>query len=126
MTDINNEEMALANPAEQRKPTKKDLRAQIFKTREVRSKRIQFFGVEIELRQPKLKDIINAREAEDKQAAVIETLVKYAFVPGTDEHLFDEEDADQFAELPFGADFLHITQALEELTDVNFLGQSVS
>lgn len=102
-------------------PSRNDIRAKIFAKREIKKKVIQFFGSEIELRQPTLGDIINARENEDRQAAVIETLVKYAYVPGTDERVFEDADAEAFANMPFGADFLRASKALEELTEVNFL-----
>lgn len=108
------------------KPTLASVRAQIFKSRKAKTRRVEFFGTEIELRQPKLKDIIDARATEDRQAAVIETLVKYAFVPDTDEHVFTEEDFTQLCELPFGGDFVRVSQALEELTDVNFQDKNVS
>jgi len=108
-------------PAPAPKKDRKSVRANIFARKELRKKVINFFGEEIELRQPQLGDIISARENDDRQAAVIETLIKYAFIPGTEEKVFEDADADSFKTMPFGADFLRINQALEELTEVNFL-----
>ena len=51
---------------------------------------------------------------------VVDTLVKHAYVPGTDELVFDSADAEAFKQMPFGADFLRVSKALEELSDVNF------
>lgn len=104
--------------------TKAELRAKIFASRKVRSKVVEFFDVEIELRQPTLGDIVSAQQNENREAAVIETLVKYSYIPGTDEKIFDESDADGFKSMPFGADFLRVSNALEELTEVSFLTKS--
>lgn len=102
-------------------PTRNEVRAKIFARKDVKKKRVDFFGTEIELWQPKLRDIIAAQESTDREASIIETLVKYAFLPGTEEHVFEEADADSLKEMPFGADFLRVSKALEELTEVNFL-----
>lgn len=99
-----------------------ELRAKIFAAHERKFEIVKFMGAEIELRQPKLGDIISAREEENRQAAVIKTLVTYAYVPGTDERVFEEGDADALMELPFGQDFLNVNTAIEKLTDVNFTG----
>lgn len=104
--------------------TRDELRSRIFASRKPKSKVVKFFDVEIELRQPTLGDIVRAQQNEDRQAAVIETLVKYAFIPGTDDHLFDEADAESFETMPFGADFLRVSNALEELTEINFLDKN--
>jgi hypothetical protein len=117
----NTENAGVVGEEAPRKKSRGDVRANIFARKELRKKKIEFFGEEIELRQPQLGDIISARENDDRQAAVIETLIKYAFVPDTDEKVFEEGDADSFKTMPFGADFLRVNNALEELTDVNFL-----
>ena len=108
------------------KKSRGDVRAAIFARKELRKQKIVFFGEEIELRQPQLGDIISARENDDRQAAVIETLIKYAFIPGTEEKVFEEGDADSFKTMPFGADFLRVNNALEELTEVNFLDKKLT
>lgn len=105
---------------------KSSIRAQIFKTHKPKSKVLMFFGAEIELRQPKLKDIISARENPDRQAAVVQALVDYAYVPGSDEKVFTFEDQDQLLELPFGGEFVEVSKALEELTDINFQSVNVN
>lgn len=97
------------------------LRGDIFKTKPLKSKKVDFFGTEIELRQPSLGAIINAQDNENRQSAVIEALIQYAFVPDTDIKLFEDGDAESFKSMPFGADFLRISNALGELTEVNFL-----
>jgi len=115
-----------ATKAEKVPLSRGDIRAKIFAAKKRKSKVVEFFGVDIELRQPTLGDVINARESTDRQAAVVETLVKYAFIPGTDEHVFEDADADSFKTMPFGADFIRVSNALESLTEVNFLGTTQS
>jgi hypothetical protein len=100
------------------------LRAKIFSAKKVRRKEIDFFDGRIELRQPTLGDIVDAQDNKDRKAAVVETLIKYAYIPGTDTKVFEEGDADVFKGMPFGADFIRVSKALEELTEVNFLDTS--
>lgn len=119
MTNLANDE-AVASPTQ---PNRDSMRAAIFasQNKKLKSKVISFFGQDVEIRQPKLGSILDAREEEDRQAAVINTLVEYTYVPGTDIKLFDDADADAFKEMPFGKDFLAVNKTLEELTEVNFL-----
>jgi len=109
------------------KPDRKSIRDAIFSSKKPMSKVISFFGQQIELRQPTLEDILSVQSAEDRKAAVIDTLVKYAYVPGTDEHIFEDTDGASIMGLPFGQDMISVTAALEELTSVNFQdGKSTS
>jgi hypothetical protein len=101
-------------------PTRDSLRAEIFKTRERRTEIFEFFGVQIELRQPTYGDVAKARSNEDREGGIIDTLVDQAFVPGTDIRIFTQEDADSFKAMPFGKDFLRVAKALENLTEVDF------
>lgn len=114
-------------PEEMQVPSLRDkIRAEVFKSKEVKRLVVEFFGQKIELRQPMLGDILGAQDNEDRQSAVIETLIKYAYAPGTDVRLFEDTDADQFKVMPFGADFIRVSKALEELTEVNFLDKKAS
>jgi hypothetical protein len=107
-------------------PSRAELRATILKTRKPNSKVITFFEGQIELRQPILGDIIAAQESEDRESAIIDILVKYAYVPGTDEKVFEDSDADVLKTQPFGKDFLALSKAFEELSEVNFLDKKAS
>lgn len=109
--------------AEKKVKSRAAMRQQIFASKDRKYRIFEFFGEEIELRQPLFGDILSAQDNPDREAAVIETLVKYAYIPGTDEKLFEEGDADSFKQLPFGADFMRVNNALEELTEVNFQGK---
>jgi hypothetical protein len=99
-----------------------ELRQRILASRKPKSELVSFFGDSIELRQPTLHDILKIRQAseDERNAAIINTLVDYAYVPGTDEKLFEEADADAFLAMPFGADFQRVTEVLSKLTDIDF------
>ena len=99
------------------------LRAQILASKTPKSKVITFFGGQIEIRQPKLSDILEARAETDQNARVINILLMYAYVPGTSQKVFEEGDKAALLEMPFGGDFIAVTDALEELSSVNFLEQ---
>ncbi len=104
-----------------RSPNRAELRATILKSRKPNSRVVTFFEGQIELRQPVLGDIITAQESEDRESAIIDVLVKYAYVPGTEEKVFEDADSDMLKTLPFGKDFLAVSKAFEELSEVNFL-----
>lgn len=95
-------------------------RARIFASKKLRSERFDFFGIEVELRQPTFGAVMDVQANKDREAGIIQTLVDQAYVPGTNEKLFEPADVDQFLEMPFGADFIRVTEALEKLTEVNF------
>lgn len=108
---------------DQRKPTRDELRAAVFASKEVKKELIFFFGQQIELRQPRLSDIIaiqNTAKEDGMQSAIVDSLIKYAYVPGTDERLFEESDTAEFLQMPFGQDLINVSDALERLTKVNF------
>lgn len=106
-------------PANQ--PTRDEIRAAILGTEhKPKFKIVSFFGQQIELRQGTLGDILEARDNDDRQGAVIRVLTERAFIPGTETRVFEDTDADQLKRLPFGPDFIRVSNALEELSDVNF------
>jgi hypothetical protein len=102
------------------------LRATILATHQPKSRLLEFFGVEIELRQPLLGDILKAQSEQNPEIGVINTLISQAFVPGTDERIFEEGDIAVLRLKPFDANFLRVAKALEELSEVNFLDRKAS
>lgn len=113
----------MSEPSKPVMPTRNDLRSKILGRKEMKKETVEFFGTHIELRQSSFGDILKAQSNEDRQSVVIEALLNQAYVPGTDEKVFEEGDITTLKNLPFGADFLRINAALERLTEVNFLGQ---
>lgn len=94
------------------------LRGKIFAdANKVRASRtITFFGAEIELRQPTLRNIAEMADEDSEQAAIVSTLLHYAYVPGTDEKVFTDAHIEALMELPFGPDFTAVADAIKELS----------
>lgn len=110
-------------------PSRDEIRAAIFATKEVKREVIDFFGTKLELRQPRLSDVINIQNIAKEdgiQSAVVDALIRYAYIPGTDTKVFEEGDAASFLEMPFGQDLVNVSDALERLSKVNFSGGSAS
>jgi len=79
---------------------------------------IQFFGQDVEVRQPSLEDLINSEAVEDRRKAAVAMLIKYTYVPGTSERVFEEADGDSLLALPFNADMRRLQQAVNELMGI--------
>jgi hypothetical protein len=123
--------MAMANeqngtPVVPLPATRDDIRSKIFSPKKLKSKVVNFFGTEIEIRQSRLSDIVSAAAKEDREGAVIDQLIDSAYIPGTDTKVFDDADRDSLLQLPFGNDFMAVNQAILELTQVNFLDKGGS
>lgn len=97
------------------------VRGKIFSTKNKKrlSRFIQFFGAEIELRQPSLGDIAKMNDEGTQHSAIVQTLINYAYIPGTDEKVFDETHADDLNALPFDNNFVRVSEAIRALTQVN-------
>ena len=83
------------------------------------SRIIMMFGVELELRQPNLGAIMKAREETDQATRAVDMIIEYAFVPGTDDHVFEMTDRDTIKNWPFGPDLTRLNAAIAELTGVD-------
>lgn len=106
-------------PNKQAPMTRDEMRAKILATKPIDKRLVTFQGVEIELRQPLLGDVLKAADQVNRESAVIDTLIKYAYIPGTDERIFEEGDAEAFKQMPFGPDFMAINEALEGMMKIN-------
>lgn len=95
------------------------IRTAIF-TSKPKSKKLEVFGVEIELRQPSLGVILNNQNvsAEDRPRAVADMLIRFAYVPDSSIRVFEDVDVDGILGLPFGSEMQKIQEAINELTDV--------
>lgn len=107
-------------------PGRDDIRAAIFRTKEIKQKEVDFFGVKIELRQPSLASALTKHDGDEPKLAIIGNLIDCAYVPGTNQKVFDAADYDALVELPFGEDYIRITQAIGEITGTNLLATAGS
>lgn len=84
---------------------------------------INFFGVQIEIRQSSIRNIIDQASEpdnafEEKRHVTIEVLLNNTFVPGTDDRVFEEADVDSLMSLPFGEDFSRVVDVYNRLSGV--------
>lgn len=86
-----------------------------------KSKTIKFFGEDVEVRQPDMKTILDYRDAnqEDRRKAMVNMIITYVYVPGSQEKVFDTADEEGLLAMPFGADYTRLQKTISELTDVN-------
>jgi hypothetical protein len=62
---------------------------------------------------------MRAQETEDPAERVADMIIHYAYVPGTDEKIFEPGDRDTIIQWPFGEDLQLLQGAITELTGVN-------
>lgn len=102
-------------------PSRDDIRAALLgKTPLAKSELITVFGIEIELRQPTLAAIMDARgDQDDPKIMATDMIIKYAYVPGTDELIFEDTDREMILRWPFGDELLALQRAISKLTGID-------
>lgn len=114
------------------KMTRDQIREQIFRAESMlpKTKAVSFFGADIEVRQPDVETILDYRDAaaqkRDTKEQMVQMLITYCYVPGTDEKVFEEGDADSLLKMPFGGDFTRLQVAMSELSDVKLVEEAAT
>ncbi len=98
------------------------LRTKLLSSRKLRTETLHVWGVDIEFRQPSLGDILNIRDEENQKERVSQMLIQYAFVPGTDEKIFEPGDKEAILAWPFDQDIIKIQEAITALTGIDIEG----
>lgn len=100
-------------------PSRDDLRAAIFNAKP-KSEIVENFlgGTTIELRQPPLRVALEQRNVSEEDR-MFYMLQNYTFVPGTKERLFERGDIETMKDMPFGAEFQNLMDALNRLLGIN-------
>lgn len=94
------------------------IRAAIF-NQSVRSKIVQFAGVDVEIRQPAIGAVLDIHGGQINQADMAtRMLLDYCFVPGTNEKVFEPADAEAIHAMPFNADWTNLTSEINALTGI--------
>jgi len=102
------------------KTARDSIRSKIFSGKNKRrTKRVEVWGAEVEVRQPSLGAILSMQDNPDVKHRTANMIIEYTFVPGTDEHVFDSTDRDEILNWPFGADLLALQNAISELTGID-------
>lgn len=99
-----------------RPKTRDAIRAQIASAKP-QSEVIDFFGADIEFRQPTIGTILEMRQVEASEASFM-MLLNFAFVPDTNEKVFELTDEDWLRELPFGEDMQRVISAVNKLLGI--------
>jgi len=96
------------------------LRSKIFAQHSANSKVIQLFGEDVEVRQPSIGEVLEAREdSTSDRDTLVSLMVRYCYVPGTTERIFEETDSGAIMEWPIGKWFTDFNNAISELTDID-------
>lgn len=97
-----------------------DLRSRLLGARHApKSKVITLFGDKVEMRQPSIKSILDLTDNDDEKYRSLKLLIEYAYVPGTDEKLFEPADLDVMLQWPASEDLVKVQQAIAELSRVD-------
>lgn len=99
--------------------TRDQLRSKLLSSHNPKSEILTLFGVEVEFRQPTLDAILSARENDDVKSRTVDMIIQYAYVPGTDERVFEDADREQILRWPFGQDMIKVQQTISKLTGVD-------
>ncbi len=104
----------------QKAPTRDEIRAALIgSTPPGDTKMIKLWGMDLELRQPTLERILKARDTGDNVERALDMIIEYAFVPGTNDPVFEDTDKPQMRKWPFGKDLQQLNEAIAELTGVD-------
>ncbi len=100
--------------------TRDQIRAKIFKKQSFENRIFPLYGTKIELRQPSVGDIMNARkeEGESEMTGILSLLAEYCYVPETQEKIFESGDAEELLALPFTPEFAEVNAAILEMTGI--------
>ena len=110
----------ITSPSAESTPTlsRDEMRAKIFGAKPKSEMVYDFFGTTLELRQPTLAVALAQRNNEEEDRLYL-MLTDYAFVPGTDEKVFESGDIDSLRTLPFGPEFTSLMGQVNKLLGIN-------
>lgn len=84
-----------------------------------KSIKIECFGQEVEVRQPTLKVIMNAQSSDDRALSAANMIIRHTFVPGTNERVFEDVDAQYLTNLPFNESLQALNNAINKLVGID-------
>ena len=104
---------------------REEIRNSILSNPKFKRVKFEFFGTEVEIKQPSLREISEIGSGGDSNENVaVNLLLRYCYVPGTNEKVFDDKtDRAAVLELPFGEWFEDFNRKWASLTGIN-LGEA--
>ena len=99
--------------------TKAEARSQIFSSEYTKPKaeRVDFNGVTIELRQPRVSKFMEGQSGENREF-MVRFLIDNAYLPNTDERMFDVADKEQLLAMPMNSSWTRVISAVQNLIDI--------
>jgi hypothetical protein len=79
---------------------------------------LTIFGVDLEMREPPIQDVIDAQQHTDQKQAFANLVIKFSYLPGESEPLFTDEDAEQLLNMPFGKDARQLMAVIQDFMGV--------
>ncbi len=80
---------------------------------------LTIFGIEIELQQPTLRGILDVQEITDTKERSAGMIIDYAYVPGSNERIFEPADREIILGWPFNDEIVKLQLAIAKLTGVD-------
>jgi len=103
--------------------TRDGVRSAIFNNprAKAQSERIDYYGVEVEVRQTTVGTAMGFANIEDQAEVALRMIIAYVFIAGTNEPVFEEGDIDALREMPMNEDFQRLMDAINRLVGVDSL-----
>lgn len=105
--------------SQETKAVRDEVRARLFASRPLRTKTIKIRDVEVEIHQPTIGDVLSMKENASQVDSLMQVLLDYCFIPGTNTKVFEAADKDTI--LGWGIDdwFSQVSEAVQELTNLS-------
>jgi len=89
------------------------------KVKERKSEIVTLFGMEVEVKQQSIAEMMNVTDNADGAVTAAQMVIRFCYVPGTDERIFEEGDIPTIQEWPFGEDVVKLQQVITKLQGIN-------
>lgn len=99
--------------------TKDEFRKSLFAGKKLKREKIEIRGVPVEIQQPTIRQILRQRNSENTEDQLVEMLVEYCYIPGTDVKAFEPTDKGDILEWPVESWFTEFNDAVSNLTQIN-------
>ena len=73
---------------------------------------IDVFGIQVEIRSPKLEELLQYRGAEEDKAIMARAIVNNVYVPGSEQRVFDDADIPELMKTQFSKDMRKLSTAV--------------
>ena len=95
------------------------IRSGILGSKKGKTKVVDMFGHKIEVRQPTVGQLLDLETDNDRKKSLVNMLVGYCYMPGSEQKIFTVEDANELMALPAGEWLLDFNAAIAALTGVD-------